>query len=141
MPSGNAFADPSSHSSLDGAIKAFNKALEENSVPELQHWLAPEWTVIDGDGSIISRAHFLDVVGSGVLKHGPMRTSEPSVQRFGDTALVTVHVQGTGSYGGTQFGINERSTDVYVFRRGAWSCVLTQLTTIKRSNQDSPRQQ
>lgn len=110
--------------------KRFSSALARNDVGELQNYLSDDWRIVSGDGGVIDRARFLNVIGSGDLKHSKMSFSEPTIRVYGDTALVTSHAQSGCSYKGVDFQTDEIGTDVIVKRGGHWVCVLTQLTAI-----------
>jgi ketosteroid isomerase-like protein len=110
--------------------KRFSSALARNDVGELQNYLSDDWRIVSGDGGVIDRARFLQVIASGDLKHGEMSFSEPSIRVYGNTALVTSHARSGGSYKGVDFQTDEIGTDVIVMKGGRWVCVFTQLTTI-----------
>jgi Domain of unknown function (DUF4440) len=110
----------------------FSSALTRNAVDELERYLSSDWKIISGDGSIIDRTKFLKVILSGDLKHTKMSSENPTIRRYGNTALVTSHAQSAGSYKGVDFETNEMGTDVIVKTEGRWVCVLTQLTTIAK---------
>jgi Domain of unknown function (DUF4440) len=111
---------------------AFSSAIARNAVDELERYLSADWKIISGDGSIIDRTRFLKVIASGDLKHTKMSSENPTIRRYGNTALVTSHAQSAGSYKGADFETNEMGTDVIVKTEGRWVCVLTQLTTIAK---------
>ncbi|MCX6619495.1 MAG: hypothetical protein NTY38_00140, partial [Acidobacteria bacterium] len=50
--------------------------------------LALEWIIIDPDGGIIDKMHFLDVIKSGALTHEKMESENARVRIYGDTAIV-----------------------------------------------------
>jgi hypothetical protein len=56
----------------------FNAALAHNDVPALQRALSGDWSIVSGDGRIITRKAFLEVIASGDLKHSAMSSSEPA---------------------------------------------------------------
>lgn len=108
----------------------FNAALAHNDVSALQRSLATDWTIVSGDGQIIGRKTFLEVIASGDLKHSAMSSSQPAIRVYGITAVVTARAKSSGSYRGVEFKTDEIATDVLVKRQGHWVCVLTQLTTV-----------
>jgi hypothetical protein len=83
--------------------RRFSSALARNDVGELQNYLSADWRIVTGDGGFIDRARFLEVIGSGDLKHSKMSFSEPTIRVYGDMALVTSHAQSGGSYKGADF--------------------------------------
>jgi hypothetical protein len=110
--------------------EGFSSALANNDVSALERYLSDEWSIVSGDGRLISRARFLSIVASGDLKHDKMSFQQPTIRIYGNTALATSHAQSGGSYKGVDFHTNEIGTDVIVKIRGRWVCVLTQLTTV-----------
>ena len=105
-------------------------AVGRNDVGALEHLLAEDWTIVSGEGSIISRATFLQVMAGGDLVHQSMDPQDQTIRLYGDVAVVTAHIQSGGSYKGATFHADEIATDVIVKRHGHWVCVLTQLTTV-----------
>ena len=128
---GSSAADRRAEQSLSRAIADLNAAFVANDAAGLERSLAPEWVVIDGSGRVADRAAFLRAIRSGDLVHREMRFDEQQLRRFGNTALWTARARGGGSYRGTPFTTDERSTDVFVRRAGRWVCVFTQLTAIR----------
>jgi ketosteroid isomerase-like protein len=110
--------------------EGFSSALANNDVGALQAYLADDWSIVSGDGQLISRARFLSVISSGDLKHDKMKFQQPTIRIYGNTALATSHAQSGGSYKGVPFHTDEIGTDVIVKIHGHWVCVLTQLTTV-----------
>jgi len=125
-------AQPDADAEIKEFEAGFSSALARNAVDELERYLSADWKIISGDGSIIDRTRFLKVIASGDLKHTKMSSENPTVRRYGNTALVTSHAQSAGSYKGADFETNEVGTDVIVKTEGHWVCVLTQLTTIAK---------
>jgi ketosteroid isomerase-like protein len=123
-----------SRESVDAEIlrfeEGFSSALAANDMSALQAYLADDWSIVSGDGQLISRARFLSVVASGDLKHDKMNFQQPTIRIYGNTALATSHAQSGGSYKGVAFHTDEIGTDVIVKIHGRWLCVLTQLTTV-----------
>jgi hypothetical protein len=123
-------SQPSPKAEIVAFEEGFNAALAHNDVPALQRLLASDWTIVSGDGQIISRKSFLEVIASGDLKHNAMSSAEPAIRAYGTTALVTARAKSSGLYRGVEFHTDEIGTDVLIKRQGQWVCVLTQLTTV-----------
>jgi ketosteroid isomerase-like protein len=110
--------------------EGFSSALARNDVDALQHYLSEDWSIVSGDGQVITRARFLGVIASGDLKHDKMSFHRPTIRLYGETALATSHTNSGGTYKGVEFHTDEIGTDVIVKIHGRWVCVLTQLTTV-----------
>jgi Domain of unknown function (DUF4440) len=110
--------------------QGFSSALANNDVGALQDYLADDWSIVSGDGQLISRAKFLSVIAGGDLKHDKVNFQPPTIRIYGNTSLATSHAQSGGSYKGVPFHTDEIGTDVIVKIHGRWVCVLTQLTTV-----------
>jgi Domain of unknown function (DUF4440) len=110
--------------------EGFSSALARNDLDALEHYLSKDWSIVSGDGLVITRARFLSVIASGDLKHDEMAFHQPTIRLYGNMALATSHAKSGGSYRGIQFQTDEIGTDVIVKIHGRWVCVLTQLTTV-----------
>jgi ketosteroid isomerase-like protein len=108
----------------------FSSALARNDVAALRQYLSDDWMIVSGDGRLITRSKFLDVIASGDLKHDKMSSQDQTIRLYGDAALVTSRAKSAGSYRGVEFHTDEVGTDVIVRRAGRWVCVLTQLTPV-----------
>ena len=104
--------------------------MARNDVAALKTYLADDWQIVSGDGHVITRAAFLDVLASGDLKHDKMTSQDRTIRFYGDAVLVTARTASSGSYRGVPFRTDELATDVIVRVHGRWICVLTQLTTV-----------
>ena len=69
-------------------------------------------------------------MGSGDMVRQSMSPQDQTIRLYGNTAIVSAHVQIGGSYKGAPFHTDAMSTDVLVKMHGHWVCVLTQLTTV-----------
>lgn len=117
---------------LSRAAAEFAESLGKNDAASLGQLLSPDWVIIDGDGRPIPRDRFLAVIRSGELRHDAMNSSETQTRIMGDAAIQTVRAQGSGVYGGHAYTFDERATDFWIWNKGRWMCVLTQLTRISR---------
>lgn len=127
---GEARPDPTAE--IKSFEEGFSAALARNDVGALKNYLSEDWRIVSGDGAVISRARFLDVVASGDLKHDTMSSQDQTIAVYGDTALVTARAQSGGTYKGMVFHTDEIGTDVVVKMQGRWVCVFTQLTTVAK---------
>jgi ketosteroid isomerase-like protein len=112
----------------EGALAAdaeLAKALRENDADAIPRYLSDDWAVITTHGDVAEgKSVFPSGIKSGYRTLKTMDISEPRVRLYGDTALVTTRVKIAGVFGGKPFEIGERQTDVWVWKDGAWKCVL-----------------
>jgi ketosteroid isomerase-like protein len=110
----------------------FGQAMIKNDAEAIGRFLADDWIIVDPDGGIIDRSHFLDVIKSGALSHETMNSDDTRVRIYENTATVTALTTTKGKFMGQEFTTQERATDVFVKQNGRWQCVLTQLTRFSK---------
>jgi ketosteroid isomerase-like protein len=127
---------PTAASALS-ADAAVNQALLTGNADALKPLLADDWIVVSGFGGIADKPGFIDFIRkSGARK--TMTLSEPRVRLYGDTALVTTHLDAVGPFIKESngkivrkcFAVKERQTDVLVWRNGGWKSELLHETII-----------
>ena len=127
---------PTAASALS-ADEAINQAILTGNGDALKPLLADDWIVVSGFGEIADKPGFIDFIRmSGARK--TMILSEQRVRLYGDTALVTTHLDAVGPFvkevNGKVvrkcFAVKERQTDVLVWRNGGWQSELLHETTI-----------
>ena len=87
---------------------------------------------------VTDKATFLGLVSSGTLTHDVMESDDFHVRVYGDTAVVTSRGVSGGTYQGRPFRELERVTCVFVRQRGQWTCVVTHLSRISQTADQSP---
>lgn len=93
--------------------------------------LAPEWSVIDTTGRVLTRADVLDeAFGSAERSIVSMSVDDLQVRLLGTVAVVTGVTRATGSYRGEAASITLRFTDVFHERDGRWTIVASQGTVV-----------
>lgn len=101
-------------------------------VATLETILAPNWTAVTAEGAPETRGQAI-----ARTKGGKFTKSEASGMKVmllnPATAVVTGVWTGVGTGSkGEKVDTSERFTDVFVNQSGAWKCVATQSTTIKK---------
>lgn len=110
---------------------ALARAMQANDSAGIISLLDKDWAVIATTGAIAEGPQvFPSGIASGYLTRTKFVLSEPRVRVFGDTAVVTSKVALAGVFKGKPFDVAERQTDVWVWRDGAWKCVLTHETKL-----------
>jgi ketosteroid isomerase-like protein len=112
------------------ADEAVAGALRANDAQALGQLLAADWVVISAHGAVADRDGFLAAIRSGAFTRKTLELSEPRVRVYGNTALVTAQVKTSGVFGGRNFDVTERETDVLIWRNGGWKAVLSHETEI-----------
>ena len=112
--------------------KDFEQAVVANDAEAIGKFLADDWVIIDPEGSIIDKAHFLGVIKLGALTHEMMESDDMNVRTYGDSAVVTAPTPTKGRFAGQEFTTRERATDVFVKQGGRWQCAFSQLTKFNK---------
>ena len=120
----------------EGALAAdneFAKAMRDNDANGVEKLLSDDYAVIPTNGEVVEgRDTFPSGIKSGVLTRSVFQTTEPRVRLYGNTAVVTTKVVMAGVFHGKHFkDVGERQTEVWVWKNGAWKCVLTHETKLK----------
>ncbi|TMI39460.1 nuclear transport factor 2 family protein [Candidatus Bathyarchaeota archaeon] len=112
--------------------REFGDAMTRNDAEAIGRFLSDDWIIIDPNGGIIDKSHFLAVIKSGALKHEAMDSGDIRVRTHPNTATVTAVTHTRTKYLGKEFTTHERTTDVFVKKDERWQCVLTHLTTLTK---------
>ena len=82
--------------------------------------LAPDWSVIDLTGRVLTKAQVMQELGSGERRIESGSVDELRVRTFGAFAIVTGRSVLAGSYKGQRASVVQRFTDVFAKRDGRW---------------------
>jgi ketosteroid isomerase-like protein len=110
----------------------FGQAVIKNDADAVGQFLTDDWIIIDPDGGVIDKTHFLDVIRSGALAHEQMDSDEVRIRIYGDTAIATTLTRTKGKFMGQDFTTQERATDVLVKKDGRWQIAFSQLTRFSK---------
>ena len=123
---------PTAESAL-AADNEFAKAMRDNDANGVENLLSDDYAVIPTNGEVVEgKDTFPSGIKSGVLTKSMFQTTEPRVRLYGNTAVVTTKVVLAGMFHGKSFkDVGERQTEVWVWKNGAWKCVLTHETKLK----------
>lgn len=111
---------------------ALNNAMLGNDADAVGRILDSDWAVINTNGGLGDgiRNGFLDAIRSGTFSRKTMVLTEPRIRVYGNIAVITSHLSTSGSLGGKVFNVQERQTDVLIWRKGVWKSVLLHETKI-----------
>ena len=99
--------------------------------PFIEALLAPEWTVTDPSGKVLSRQQVIDeAFVTSDRSITAMAIDDVRVRVFGDTAVVTGRTRATGIHLGDAVTVVLRFTDVFVRRDAGWQVVASQGTIV-----------
>jgi ketosteroid isomerase-like protein len=106
------------------------RAWLEGDRKTIESILAPDWSVIDLTGRLLTRAQVLQELGSGERKIESGSVDDLNVRMFGNIAIVTGRSVLTGTYQGNRVSVVQRFTDVFAKREGGWQVVASQGTQV-----------
>jgi ketosteroid isomerase-like protein len=99
--------------------------------PFIDALLAPDWTVTDPSGRILTKQQVLDeTFSSADRKIETMAIDEVKVRILGAVAVATGRTRATGSYQGSSASVTLRFTDVFVRQSGHWQIAVSQGTMV-----------
>jgi ketosteroid isomerase-like protein len=110
--------------------EAFNQAMISNDVSRIGACITDDWVLVTPEAGVVTRAHILHVIESGVLSHDTMTKDVARVKVYDNIAVVTGRGRNTGCFKGNRISADEWITDVYQKVEGRWLCVLTHLTPV-----------
>lgn len=119
-----------SHVTIEEEIRAFGTALDEaliaNDAAAIAPFFGDEWIYIGPNGPT-RKADLIDWIATGKLAHHSMRSiGEPRIVVYGETVVASARRASTGSWDGVAYSVDEWITEVYIWREGAWRCVISQ---------------
>lgn len=94
-------------------------------VAVLDRILADDYTWINQEGVLRTKAQNLELIKSGGLVIPSMVTDDMKVRIYGDAAVVTGRNTFKATLEGKDFDGQERWTDTWIKRNGLWQCVAT----------------
>lgn len=94
--------------------------------------LADDWSVIDLKGQVLTKKQVLEEsFGGGDRQISSGYIDEITVRPFGDWAIVTGTTHVAGQYGGEDFAVTLRFTDVFAQRDSNWQVIASQATLLQ----------
>ncbi len=99
--------------------------------PFIEALLAPDWTVTDPTGKVLTRQQVLDeAFVTGDRKIATMAVDDLRVRLLGDAAVVTGRTRASGTYRGNTGSAVLRFTDVFVRIGTRWQVVASHGTIV-----------
>ena len=117
------------------AIEALEQRLArawvERDRPFIENLRAPDWTVTDPSGRVLTRQRVLDeTFSSSDRQIDSMKIDDVKVKVLGTTAIATGRTQAVGRYQGQAANVALRFTDVFHYVDGQWKVVASHGTVI-----------
>lgn len=110
----------------------WNQAEEKGDVRALDLIFDDSMVYIDEDGSQLTKAQFLAHAKEAGGHMQSLITQTMSVHVYGDTAVVAGSYRAKGVQRGKAYQRDGRFIDMWVFKQGAWVCVVAQATPVVR---------
>jgi ketosteroid isomerase-like protein len=104
----------------------YQKAVEQNDTKTMARILADDFILVEGDGTVSTKADLLKDAASGKTKYEHQVDSERTVRVWGDTAVVTAKLWVKGLEDGKQANYYMWFSDTYVRKPPGWSYVFGQ---------------
>jgi ketosteroid isomerase-like protein len=110
----------------------FDHALSDANVNALDKLLAPDWTLLDITGGVITKEAFIEALKSGDLKFLSIVPDEIQVRIYNESAVVTGRTEMSLLYLGQELTLQSRFTHVYQKSKDVWRMVAAQGTPIQQ---------
>lgn len=104
----------------------YQKAVEQNDTKTMARILADDFVLVEGDGTVSTKADLLKDAASGKTKYEHQIDSERTIRVWGDTAVVTAKLWAKGLEDGKQVDYYMWFSDTYVQKPIGWNYVFGQ---------------
>lgn len=118
--------DPAALAAQDTRFAAMVAA----DLPRLSEMLDDSLTYHHSNGSVETKAQFLDAIRNGVLRYHTLEVIERRVRRFGEVAIITGVVRLQATNRGETLDVKLRFTDTYARRDARYRLVSWQSTRV-----------
>ena len=109
-----------------------NQAVLRSDTAALDRMTSNDYTIINQQGELRTKAQILDGVKSGAIKFDSRELSDLNVRVYGNTAVVTGRVTQKATENGKDTSGENRFTRVYVKEKGRWVSVALQITAVAK---------
>ena len=124
---------PTAESALAADLE-LAKALQNNDTLGIVRMLDKDWAVITSFGDIFEGSDaFTSGIRSGQRILTALELTEPRVRFFGNVAVVTSKSRLAIVYRGKPMEFHLCQTDTWLWKNGAWICILTQESGPKKT--------
>ena len=109
-----------------------NQAVLRSDTAALDRMSSDDYTLINQQGELRTKAQMLDGFKSGTIKFDSRELSDLNVRVYGNTAVVTGRVTQKATENGKDTSGENRFTRVYVKEKGRWVSVAVQITAVAK---------
>ena len=109
-----------------------NQAVLRSDTAALDRMTSDDYTLINQQGELRTKAQMLDGFKSGTIKFDSRELSDLNVRVYGNTAVVTGRVTQKATENGKDTSGENRFTRVYVKEKGRWVSVALQITAVAK---------
>lgn len=104
----------------------YQRAVEQNDTKTMARILADDFILVEGDGTVSTKAALLKDAASGNTKYEHQVDSDRTIRVWGDTAVVTAKLWAKGLEDGKQVDYHMWFSDTYIRKPTGWSYVFGQ---------------
>ncbi len=104
----------------------YQRAVEQDDTKTMARILADDFILVEGDGTVSTKADLLKDAASGNTKYEHQVDSDRTIRVWGDTAVVTAKLWAKGLEDGKQVDYHMWFSDTYVREPTGWSYVFGQ---------------
>ena len=120
--------------SLEKEVRAIEDewvtAFERADIATLERLMSESYVLTSTNGTTLNKVQILEMLQSGELKLFSAKNSDLTVRLYGDVAIVIGLSTVKAKFGDSNISRDVRFTDVLVKRRGCWSMVAAQGSTV-----------
>ena len=110
----------------------WNQAEEKGDIRALDLIFDESMVYIDEDGTMLTKSQFLIRAKKAGTQLQSLTTHSMTAHVYGNLAVVVGSYRANGTEHGKPYQRDGRFIDVWIFKRGAWVCVVAQATRIIR---------
>jgi ketosteroid isomerase-like protein len=123
--------DHTDQSTVLALENAWNQAVQQKAAAALDLLLANDLVYIEYDGTLMNKTEYLSSVKAQSYHATRIMNESISAHSFGEMVVVYGVYREIGTLsGGKPYLRRERFTDLWVRRKSAWVCVISQSTSI-----------
>ncbi len=112
--------------------RMWNEAQVSRDATAVASMIGDRFVNTEYDGEVSDRRKFLADFADPKFKPGVMNIDDVKVEMYATTAIVTGIYHTKGLYGGKPYEHFGRFTDTWVFQDGAWLCVASHSSLLKK---------
>ena len=128
-PQGQASGDETKIIALENL---WNQTQQSHDAGAMANMLDEDFVLTDYDGSVISKAQFLESIRDPSVQLSLEVSSDMKLHPHGNTVVVTGATREKGTRNSKAFEHNGRFTDTWLKKEGRWLCIASQLGVISK---------